>query len=342
LGTLLDRSILIIAKLSKKTIIVRLDFMDNFSNNQPIGKILQKAHLISPAQIEVALLDQQRYQESNLGELKLGEILALRGWLKQETTDFFVQRWATLLNQEPRKPLGYYLCEAALLTQQQIYYLLEEQEKLPVRLRLGELAYLEGWLNPKTIDYFVKNLSATRSKQTQVTTFSLAQEHQIIKQYTNGETNFQKLKLNRVHLKNATLRGINLDRSELEDACLQSINLNYSSLKSVNLVRANLIQASLKKTDFSNANLYRANLKRAFLEAANLKNANLQETNLKQASLIKASLEGADFRGANLKGTLFYGASYDETTRFAPEFNPLQEGMKFTGTNFDSQKILLL
>lgn len=316
--------------------------MDNFSHNQPIGEILRKAHLISPAQIEVALRDQQRYQELNLGDLKLGEILALRGWLKQETTDFFVQKWNILLNQEPRKPLGYYLCEAALLNQQQIYYLLEEQQKLPVRLRLGELAYLEGWLNPKTIDYFVKNLSATKSLQTQVTTFSLAQEHQIIKQYTNGETNFQKLKLNGVQLKNATLKGIKLDRSELEAAYLPNINLNYSSLKSVNLVRADLAQASLKKTDFRGANLYRTNLKRAFLEAANLKNANLQEANLKQASLIKASLEGTDFRGANLKGTLFYGASYDETTRFDSKFNPLQAGMKFTGTSFDSQKILLL
>lgn len=316
--------------------------MNNFFQTQPIGEILQKAHLISPAQIDVALRDQQRYQELNLGNLKLGEILALRGWLKQETTDFFVERWATLLNQKPRQPLGYYLCEAALLSQQQICYLLEEQQKLPVKLRLGELAYLEGWLKPKTIDYFVKNLSAAKSQPTQATTFSLAQEHQIIKQYTNGETNFQQLKLNGIQLKNATLRGINLDRSELEGACLPNINLNYSSLKSVNLVKANLAQASLKKTDLRGANLYRASLKRAFLEAANLQNANLQKTNLKQASLIKASLEGADLREANLKGTLFYGASYDETTRFAPEFNPLQEGMKFTGTNSDSHKILLL
>lgn len=320
-------------------------YMPKFPDRQPIGEILQKANLISSAQIDVALRDQKRYQELNLGDLKIGEILALRGWLKQETADFFAKKWNTLLSQEQKKPLGYYLCEAALLNEQQIIYLLEEQQKLSTKLRLGELAYLEGWLNLKTINYFVKNLSDSTSNKTRISysaaSFSLPQEHQIVKRYQEGETNFQNLKLNHIYLKNATLRGINLDDSDLENAFLQGINLNKSSLKSVNLSRANLTQASLKKTDFREANLYQTNLQRAFLEAANFKKANLREANLKQASLIRASLEGADLRGTKLRGTLFYGACYDDTTIFDAYFNPLQEGLRYTGTEIYTPKILL-
>jgi uncharacterized protein YjbI with pentapeptide repeats len=318
-------------------------YMSEFLDKEPIGKILQQAHLISPAQIDVALHDQQRYQNLNIGELKFGEILALRGWLRQETTEFFLYKWNILLKQQQRHPLGFYFYEAGLLSEQQIRYLLEEQQKLSTKLRLGELAYLEGWLNLKTVNFFVKSLSSTTTNNSQFykTTFAVSQEHQIVKQYTNGEINFQNLKLNQVHLKNATLKGIDFTCSDLEEAVLQGINLNNSSLKSVNLVQADLAQASLKNTDFSQANLYRANLQRAYLESANLKQANLQEANLKQASLLKASLEGADLRGAKLRGTLFYGAYYDETTRFDSYFNPLQEGMRFTGKEFDVAKMLL-
>lgn len=317
--------------------------MSKFLDNQPIGEILQQAYLISPAQIEVALHDQQRYQELNLGELRIGEIFALRGWLKQETTEFFIYKWNTLLKQRHREPLGYYLHEAGLLSEQQISYLLEEQEKLPTKLRLGELAYLEGWLNLKTIDYFIKNLSIPTSitSKSHKATFALSEDRQIVQQYINGETNFQNLQLDRIYLKNATLQGIDFARSDLEQAFLQGINLNHSSLKCVNLSQANLEESSLKKTDLSQANLYQANLQRAFLEAANLKEANLREANLKQASLIKASLEGADLRGAKLRGTIFYGAYYDETTRFDSYFNPVQEGMKLTSKELYTPKIIL-
>ena len=315
--------------------------MSEFLDNKPIGEILYKAHLVSPAQIDVALRDQKRYRDLALGNLKIGEIFALRGWLKQETADFFVYKWHTLLTEPQRKPLGYYLCEAALLSEQQIIYLLEEQQKLSTKLRLGELAYLEGWLHLKTIDFFVKSLSSTPSVKSKTKTFSLPQQHHLLKRYTRGETNFQSLKLDRIHLKNATLRGINLDYSDLAKASLEGINLNLSSLKGVNLVKANLAQAFLKKANLSQANLFQANLQRAYIEAANLKEANLRETNLKQASLIKASLEGADLRGAKLRGTLFYGAYYDETTLFDSYFNPLNEGMEYTGQEIYTPKIEL-
>jgi hypothetical protein len=79
-----------------------------------IGEILLAADLVSPAQIDVALQDQQYNQ------LHLGEILALRGWIKQETADFFACQWSEKVTATGKLPLGYYFKEAALLNDRQI------------------------------------------------------------------------------------------------------------------------------------------------------------------------------------------------------------------------------
>ena len=62
--------------------------MSKFITFKPIGEILTEADLITKPQLEVALRD-QIYNEDML----LGEILALRGWIKQDTADFFVREW---------------------------------------------------------------------------------------------------------------------------------------------------------------------------------------------------------------------------------------------------------
>ena len=54
---------------------------------KPIGKILTEAGLINNGQLQVALVEKQLYPE-----LRLGEIISLHGWLKQETADFFAER----------------------------------------------------------------------------------------------------------------------------------------------------------------------------------------------------------------------------------------------------------
>ncbi|NJK49179.1 hypothetical protein HC931_14245 [Candidatus Gracilibacteria bacterium] len=56
-----------------------------------MGELLEDAGLVSPAQIEIALQDQTIY-----ADMRIGEILALRGWLKQETADFFVDKLPTI------------------------------------------------------------------------------------------------------------------------------------------------------------------------------------------------------------------------------------------------------
>jgi len=124
--------------------------MSQRSGFPPLGEILKSADLISSAQLEVALQDQQYYQ------IRLGEIIALHGWLSQETADFFAEDWPKLTVSEIDQPLGYYLHRAALLNQEQIQIVLEEQKQMGVRF--GAIAVLKGWLKQKTLDYFLENL----------------------------------------------------------------------------------------------------------------------------------------------------------------------------------------
>lgn len=118
---------------------------------QRLGTVLQQADLVSAVQLELALKNQTQYSW-----LRIGEIIALRGWLKQETIDFFAEQWTILHDQKREQPLGYYLKEAALLDEEQISKILTEQGKL--RLRFGEIAVLKGWLKQTTLDFFLKHL----------------------------------------------------------------------------------------------------------------------------------------------------------------------------------------
>jgi hypothetical protein len=111
---------------------------------------LQQAALISSAQVEVALRDRVEYPE-----LRIGEILALHGWLKAETADFFAERWPLLITQQWVYPIGYYLKEAALLEKIQIDNILFEQRRRKTWLRFGELVVQKKWLKQTTIDFFL-------------------------------------------------------------------------------------------------------------------------------------------------------------------------------------------
>lgn len=51
---------------------------------EPIGQILKRAGLLSDSQIQLALMDQNQHN------LLFGEILVMRGWLKPQTLNFFL------------------------------------------------------------------------------------------------------------------------------------------------------------------------------------------------------------------------------------------------------------
>lgn len=120
--------------------------------SQSLGTVLQQAGLVTAAQIEVAQRDQVEHDD-----LQLGEILILRGWLKQETVDFFMTQWPQLVNRKQDHPLGHYFVKAGLLSQEQVDALLREQWQ--TGLRFGALAVLRGWLRQETVDFFLEYLA---------------------------------------------------------------------------------------------------------------------------------------------------------------------------------------
>ena len=119
---------------------------------EPLGTVLQQAGLVSSNQIKQAL-EKQKQNRS----VKIGKILASQGRIKPETADFFADHWSTLLSQKPKQPLGQYFKQAALLSDQQIELILEEQKQ--TNLRFGELAISKGWLKQTTVDFFLKYLA---------------------------------------------------------------------------------------------------------------------------------------------------------------------------------------
>lgn len=130
--------------------------MSNSLPVKPLGTVLQKAGLVSAQQIEIAL----REQKTKFSNKRLGEILALHGWIEQETANFFAEHWAILLAEKSKQPLGQYLKEACLLSENQINVILSEQKQ--TGLKFGTLAALKGWIKQTTIIFFVESLDLER------------------------------------------------------------------------------------------------------------------------------------------------------------------------------------
>lgn len=137
------------------------------SPTQPVsprlGEILQSAHLISSAQVDVALREQLQFPRR-----RIGEILSSKGWIRQETVNFLAEEWQeiilTISQGRHRQKLGYYLKRAALLDEQQIEMLLEQQKQGKLWVRLGALATMKGWLNQGTVDFFLEHIFPEQAK----------------------------------------------------------------------------------------------------------------------------------------------------------------------------------
>ena len=123
------------------------------SSQKPIGEILIEADLVSIPQVNVALKEQM---DHHTPYMRLGEILAMRGWIKQETADFFAVDWFNLIQQNSRQPLGWYLQQSKLLEEKDINRILEEQKT--IEIRFGTLAVLLGYLKKTTLDFFLMYL----------------------------------------------------------------------------------------------------------------------------------------------------------------------------------------
>jgi hypothetical protein len=118
--------------------------------------MLQRAGLLSQAQLDVVLQDQQWQPD-----LRIGDILELRGWVKRDAIEFFAEQWPKLAKGGRDNPIGYYFQQAGLLNAHQVDALLKEQAQ--AGLRIGALAVLHGWLSQETLDWFLRSLAPEES-----------------------------------------------------------------------------------------------------------------------------------------------------------------------------------
>ena len=291
-----------------------------YHHKKPLGQLLDEAGLISAQQIETALKDQLEHPQ-----IRIGELLAFRGWIKQETADFFVEEWDELVNQQQKYPLVHYLRKAALLSEDEINYVLEQQNLKPEKVRFHHVALELGLIKRETVDFLVRNLIKKRKNSQKKSSF--ATPYELLKNYIRGETNFQRSNFTKIKLNNVTLKGVNFNHSNFTEAELKLANLSNSSLRSVNLSRANLEKAILTEVDFTDACLNSVNFTDAHLEGSSFQKADLRAADLRHGYLVNVSFQGADLRSAKLQDANLKGAVYNSQTLFDPDFEPNQSGM---------------
>ncbi|HHP7231571.1 MAG TPA: pentapeptide repeat-containing protein [Xenococcaceae cyanobacterium] len=279
---------------------------------QPLGEILVEAGLVSISQIEIAL------QEQINSDLRIGEILAAHGWISQETADFFVLKWSKLLQEPQKKPLVYYFSEAGLLNKFQIQKILVVQKQRNKKVRFHNIAVELRYVKQFTVDFFLARLFNIHNPNSRLFTTP----YSVIKDYTQGITNFKQTDLSKAPLVGVSLKGVVLDGSNLREADLTVANLSGSSLVEVDLGLANLTKAVLTEVNLTRAFLIKTNLQEAHLEKANFQAANLQGANLAKAYLAQVSFAGANLTQAKLPTDYPYIVYYDRQTRFDPNFDP--------------------
>lgn len=119
---------------------------------RPLGRVLRKAGFISKCQVRLALRDQKM-----CNNLRIGDIFVLRGWVKEETVEFFAQDWPKIIKKGADKPIEYYLKLAGILSDNQIEQILKEQAQ--TGLQFGAIAVIKGWLQQITLDFFLAHLA---------------------------------------------------------------------------------------------------------------------------------------------------------------------------------------
>ena len=287
-------------------------------SKKPLGQMLIEAGLISISQIELALQEQQQ------NNLRIGEILVAHGWIRQNTIDFFCDRWLKYIQSEKKHPLVYYFQEADLLSVSQCEAIIRLQKLKRKKARFHHLAVEQGYLKQTTVDFFLAHLFEVYDTNS----ISIAKPYELLKKYSRGEKDFPKINLAKAPLMSVSLKEISLNGSNLRKADLSKANLSHSSLIQVNLSLANLSNAILTKVNFTRAFLTRSNLQEAYLEQANFQSAILHESNFQSAYLARANFAGADLTKARLPLDYPYEVYYDRYTIFDRDFDPEVMGWK--------------
>lgn len=127
---------------------------------KPLGLVLQRAGLVTTKQVETALKDLEFLSNS-----RIGEIMVSRGWITQQTADFFAEQWPQLTHLQSKLPLGQHLKAAGLINDSQINIILQEQTTSG--LKFGASAVLKGIISQTTLDFFLEQLNLIKDDKSQ-------------------------------------------------------------------------------------------------------------------------------------------------------------------------------
>ncbi len=269
------------------------------------------------------------------------------------------------------KPIGQLLCEAGLISAQQIEIALQEQVEHP-ELRIGELFARRRWITQETVEFFVNRwyeLLNQEQKQPLVYYFkeaALLTEEEIEaiiyeKQHRKTKIRFHRLAVQKGFIKQQTvdffvenllaphkakkssfatpyelLKNYIKGETNFQRAELKQIQLNNVTLKGVNLNSSNLAEAELRQANLNNSSFRQANLKNANLEKASLKEVNFESACLSDVNLTDAYLEGSNFTGADLKrADLRHAYLANACFQGADLRDAKLQGAKFQGSSYD-------
>ena len=84
--------------------------------------------------------------------------------VKTRNSGFFAEEWANCLQQGPKYPIGEYLKQAALLKQEDIEYILDLQQKIPVKF--WKIAVHQELIKETTLNFCLDNLFCQASVDT--------------------------------------------------------------------------------------------------------------------------------------------------------------------------------
>lgn len=145
---------------------------------KPLGLVLQQAGLVSSEQVQIALAARGVSPQT-----KIGEIMAIKGWIQQQTADFFAEQWPQLIDQQLDRPLGQYLKAAGLLNDAQIDTILKIQKT--TGQKFGAIAVIKGLIAQQTIDFFLEQLELIALKTQKSKDYSLSERPSQIIQVEN-------------------------------------------------------------------------------------------------------------------------------------------------------------
>ncbi|MEO0803581.1 MAG: pentapeptide repeat-containing protein [Cyanobacteria bacterium J06642_2] len=167
----------------------------------------------------------------------------------------------------------------------------------------------------------------------------------LCQRYGTGERTFAGANLSKSDLSQAQLVGIDLHEANLRGANLHGTNFTRANLAGAKLSAAKLGQSGPRRLDILGNILFGAiflssMLVGAFHPGVLLASAFVwgllfgASVAVTRAHVRVTDFSRADLRGANLNGTrgraIYLGAIYDNTTEFAPGFDPAKMGMKAT------------